>query len=134
MTGGEAGNRSVLITGVAGFAGSHLARTLLGQGYSVTGLDVVAPNHAATLRRELSNPVFTYLWKSVQDIQPGDIIGHSVVAHMAAQPDNPLAFESPRYTAMQNISGTLEVLEAARRSGGVSRVIFVTRPPKTGPA
>ena len=117
-------NRSVFITGAAGFGGSHLARALLGMGYSVTGLDVVAPNHAEALRRELSHPNFHYLWKSVQDIQPGDVAGHSVVAHLAAQPDTPMAFESPRYTVMQNVAGTVEVLEAVRNAGGVSKVIF----------
>ena len=114
----------VLITGAAGFGGSRLARALLGLGYSVTGLDVAAPNHAASLRRELSHPNFRYLWKSVQDIQPSDVAGHSVVAHLAAQPDTPMAFESPRYTVMQNIVGTVDLLEAVRRAGCVYRVLF----------
>ena len=125
MTGtGGPTNRRVLITGAAGFGGSHLARVLLHLGHAVTGLDVVAPNHAAALQRELSHPRFRYLWQSVQDIQPADVEGHSVVAHLAAQPDTPLAFGSPRYTAMQNINGTVELLEAVRRAGGVSKVIY----------
>ena len=43
---------------------------------------------------------------------------------LAAQPDTPLAFESPRYTVMQNIEGTVEVLEAVRHAGGVSKILF----------
>ena len=113
-----------LITGAAGFGGSALARALLARGYGVTGLDVTPPAHARLLRRELSHPNFRYLWKSIQDIQPSDVTGHSVVAHLAAQPDTPLAFESPRYTVMQNITGTVEVLEAVRQAGGVSKLIF----------
>ena len=93
-------NRKVLITGAAGFAGSALARSLLDQGFQVTGLDVVAPNHASLLREQVSHDNFRYLWKSVQDIQPSDVEGHSAVAHLAAQPDTPMAFESPRYTVM----------------------------------
>jgi len=115
---------NVLITGAAGFGGSALTRSLLALGYRVTGLDVVPPSHAALLVRELSHPKFRYLWKSIQDIQPGDIEGHSVVAHLAAQPDTPMAFESPRYTVMQNIEGTISLLEAVRRAGCVSRLIF----------
>ena len=61
----------VLITGVAGFGGSGLAKVLLARGYTVTGLDIVPPGHADLLRRELSDPGFNYLWKSIQDIQPG---------------------------------------------------------------
>ena len=114
----------VLITGAAGFAGSRLCRALLDLGYAVTGLDVAAPSHATALRRELSHPNFRYLWKSVQDIQPSDVSGHSVVAHLAAQPDTPMAFDSPRYTAMQNIGGTVELLEAVRLAEGVAKLLF----------
>ena len=116
--------RRALITGAAGFGGSRLARALLGLDYSVTGLDVTPPNHAALLARELHHPSFRYLWKSIQDIQPSDVAGHSVVAHLAAQPDTPLAFDSPRYTVMQNIGGTVELLEAVRRAGCVSKLLF----------
>ena len=115
---------SAFITGAAGFAGSSLAKALLSKGHSVTGLDVVAPSHASLLQEELFNPNFRYLWKSLQDIQPSDVEGHSMVAHLAAQPDTPMAFDSPRYTVMQNIGGTVELLEAVRRAGGVTKVLF----------
>lgn len=114
----------ILITGAAGFGGSSLTRALLKRGYSVTGLDVTAPSHADLLRNELGNLQFKYVWKSVQDIQPRDVEGHSVVVHMAAQPDTPFAFESPRYTVMQNIDGTVALLEAVRHAGCVSKLIF----------
>ena len=84
---------AVLITGAAGFGGSYLTRALLHLGYRVTGLDTTPPSHAGLLRRELEHPNFRYLWKSLQDIQPDDVDGHSVVAHLAAQADTPLAFE-----------------------------------------
>ena len=114
----------VFITGAAGFAGSSFVKALLAKGYEVSGLDVVAPAHASLLREELSHPGFQYIWKSVQDIQPSDIAGHSVVAHLAAQPDTPMAFESPRYTVMQNVGGTVDLLEAVRRAVGVGKVLF----------
>ncbi len=114
----------VLITGVAGFGGSRLAASLLALGYEITGLDVTPPNHAQLLKQELTHPNFRYVWKSIQDIQPSDVAGHSVVAHLAAQPDTPLAFESPRYTVMQNVAGTVELLEAVRRTDCVSKLLF----------
>ena len=116
--------RRVLITGVAGFGGSSLARALLGGGYSVTGLDVTPPGHADLLNSELSKPNFRYLWKSIQDIQPRDVEGHSTIVHLAAQPDAPLAFESPRYTVMQNIEGMVALLEAVRHTDSVSKLMF----------
>ena len=114
----------VLITGAAGFGGSSLTKALLNCGYNVTGLDIVPPSHASLLHMELCSRHFSYLWKSVQDIQPRDIEGHSTVVHMAAQPDTPFAFESPRYTVMQNIEGTVALLEAVRLAGCVSKLIF----------
>ncbi len=118
------GMERVLITGAAGFGGSRLARLLLARGYSVTGLDVVAPLAAGLLVAEMSHPAFRYVWKSVQDIGPEDVAGHSVVVHLAAQADVPLGFGSPRYTLMQNIEGTVAVLEAVRRDGGVAKLIY----------
>lgn len=116
--------KNALVTGAAGFGGSNLARALLARGYRVTGLDVAAPSHAPLLRREMDDPNFRYLWKSVHDIQPGDVEGYSIVAHLAAQPDTPMAFESPRYTTAQNIDGAVALLEAVRRVDGVEKLLF----------
>ena len=116
--------RCILITGAAGFGGSHLAKALLAQGYRVTGLDVTPPSHAVLLGCVLEHSGFRYLWKSVQDVQAWDVEGHDVVAHLAAQPDTPLAFESPRYTVLQNVEGTVALLEAVRRTIGVEKVIL----------
>ena len=128
------GDIGVLITGAAGFGGSSLTRALLAQDFRVTGLDIVPPGHAFLLRRELSNPNFRYLWKSVQDIQPGDVDGHSVVVHLAAQSDAPLAFDSPRYTVMQNIEGAVALLEAVRHASGVTRLMFAASGNQVGRA
>ena len=117
-------DKTALITGAAGFGGSSLAKSLLARGYAVTGLDVSAPGHAALLRDEMAHPNFRYLWKSLQDVQPADVDGHSVVVHLAAQPDTPLAFDSPRYTIMQNVEGTVALLEAVRQAGGVTKLMF----------
>ena len=117
-------DKGVLITGAAGFGGSNFTRALLALGYCVTGLDIVSPGHANLLRQELSNPKFRYLWKSIQDIQPGDVEGHSVVVHLAAQADAPFAFESPRFSVLQNIDGTVALLEAVRRADCVSKLMF----------
>ncbi len=116
--------KSVLITGVAGFGGSALAARLLQAGYRVTGLDIAPPSQAPLLARQLGDPQFRYVWKSVNDIQPRDIEGHYAVAHLAAQPDTPMAFESPRFTVLNNVNATVELLEAVRQAGTVQKLIF----------
>ncbi len=65
----------MLITGAAGFGGSHLVRELLNYGERVTGLDIVPPSHAGLLGQELGHTHFRYVWKSLQDIQPSDVAG-----------------------------------------------------------
>ena len=120
----DAGNNAVLVTGAAGFGGSHLVRELLACGYRVTGLDIVPPLHAGLLRGELEHSKFRYVWKSLQDIGPVDVEGHSVVAHLAAQADTPMAFDSPRYAVMQNIEGTVALLEAVRHVGNVEKILY----------
>ena len=93
----------------------------------MTGLDVVARNHAYGLTEALPDPNFRYLWQGVQDIEPTDVAGQGVAANLGAQRDTPLDLESPRYTTMQNISGALDLLEEVRRAGVVSRVLFADR-------
>ena len=120
----KSGDARVLVTGAAGFGGSGLVKALLARGYAVTGLDIVGPLHADSLRVEMSHPAFRYVWKSIQDIRPEDVSGHSTVVHMAAQADVPLGFDSPRYTFMQNVDGTISVLEAVRHADCVSRLLY----------
>ena len=59
--------RSVLLTGVAGFVGSHLAADLLARGYTVHGLDVADPGAARLLDPVVDHPNFAYTRADVRD-------------------------------------------------------------------
>lgn len=124
MFSNEGTPQTVLVTGAAGFGASGLIRALLGRGYRVTGLDQVAPAHAELLDGIHQHPDFCYVWKNLQDVVPRDIHGHDIVVHLAAQADVPMGFDSPRFTAMQNIDGTVALLEAVRRENCVTRLIY----------
>ena len=107
----------VLITGVAGFLGARLARRMLAEGWEVQGLDLVARVDAWRLEGVKLN----YIWGSCQDIHHLDT---PYVVHCASQGDVPLGMSAPAFTVQQNVLGTIVLLEAARRSDGLERLLL----------
>jgi UDP-glucose 4-epimerase len=113
----------VLVTGGAGFIGSHLVEGLVGSGHSVRVLD----DFATGCRENLHN-----LEREIQ-LQEGSILdpgalrrameGVEVVFHQAAIPSVPRSVRNPELSHEVNVSGTLKVLAAARDLG-VRRVIY----------
>jgi nucleoside-diphosphate-sugar epimerase len=126
----------VMVTGGAGFGGSGLVRRLLERGHRVTVVDVVPPSEAWRLRDLVLRwetawardprlaPDLRWLWKAVHDLEPEDLDGVELVVHMAAQADVPMGFTSPRWTAWQNVMGTLHLLETCAAWPHVRRVIL----------
>ncbi len=116
----QARRRIVLVTGGAGFIGSHLADTLIERGYAVRVLD-----NLATGRRDNLNPRAEVFEADIRDrvaIQPA-FAGVECVFHTAALPRVGLSLERPAETHLVNVDGTLNVLLAAREAG-VRRVIY----------
>src|SRR5215471_16606795 len=112
--------RTAIVTGGAGFIGSHLVDALIAQGLHVRVID-----NLATGRREYANPRAELLdidiceGKSLVSV----FAGADCVFHTAALPRVMLSIEQPVATHMVNVVGTLNVLIAARDSG-VRRVIY----------
>lgn len=106
--------KKVLITGGAGFGGAGLTKALLERGHKVDVIDIISPNHADALRKEIDQGLIKYFWKSVHDVTPADLRNYDIVCHFAAQGDVPMGFGSPSWTAWQNVLGTIKVLEAAK--------------------
>ena len=112
----------VLITGGAGFIGSHLAKALLQRDYQVTVLDIIPRENALRLKPIINK--INYRWQSVFDIH--DLAGYDFVCHLAAMADVPYAMNSPFDTVYQNVMGTLVMLEALRRSSYTKRFILTS--------
>ncbi len=110
----------VIITGGAGFIGSHLARTLITQGYQVHIIDNLRHRSAEHLPAEAV--VHRLDIRQLKDMLP-IFAGSELVFHLAAWPEVTFSLEHPLTTHNVNVNGTLKVLEAARRSG-VRKVIF----------
>jgi nucleoside-diphosphate-sugar epimerase len=114
-----------LVTGGGGFIGSHLARRLLREGYDVRVLD-----NFATGRRENLLEIQNDIELVEGDIQSYERVhnavrGCHVVAHLAALPSVPRSVQDPLTSNATNVTGTLNVLLAAR-DADVGRVVYAS--------
>ncbi len=113
-----------LITGGAGFIGSHLAETLLGQGADVFILDDLSTGSVENIRHLKTNGRFHYFFDSIQNKQLlAELVDESdVVVHLAAAVGVRLIVESPVRTLETNIHGTQSVLDAASKK---KKLVFI---------
>jgi nucleoside-diphosphate-sugar epimerase len=109
-----------LITGVAGFIGSHLAEALIAQGHHIRGLDNLATglldNVPATvdfIQADLADAV------AVARVCRGV---HAIL-HQGALPSVPRSVKDPRPSHNANLNGTFNLLEGARATG-VTRILY----------
>ncbi|HEX4931012.1 MAG TPA: NAD-dependent epimerase/dehydratase family protein [Gaiellaceae bacterium] len=98
-----------VVTGGAGFIGSHVVDALLARGDEVTVID-----NLSTGRRELVNEAATLV---VHDVSEPFETNADVVYHLAAQADVGTSMERPGFDASVNVVGTVNALEAARAAG-----------------
>jgi UDP-glucose 4-epimerase len=112
-----------LVTGVAGFIGSHLAHALIAQGHQVRGVD----NFATGLKQNLDELEGKIDFHEVDLRDAGATAeackGIDVILHQAALPSVPRSVLDPRTSHEANTNGTFNLLEGAR-AAGVSRVVY----------
>jgi len=117
--------KKTLITGGAGFIGSHLAELLSASGHDVTVIDNLSSGRVVNLGSISSNPNFKFI---EADICNADYIkaafnGVDWVFHLAGLADIVPSIEQPNQYFDVNTKGTLNVLECARNAG-VSRFVY----------
>ncbi len=111
----------VLVTGGAGFIGSHVCDEFVAHGHTVAALD-----NLSTGKRQNLSPRIPLLELDIRASEAADYIAKEkpdVICHLAAQMDVRKSVQDPRFDAESNILGTLNLLEAARRVG-VKKFIF----------
>lgn len=113
----------VLITGGAGFIGSHLARTLVDAGVEVRILDNLSSGHRENLAGITDDVEFIEGDIRSELVMDRAVSGVDSVFHMAAIASVPLSVADPRLTFDVNVSGMLNLLVAAR-DAGCRRVVF----------
>ncbi|CAN5774243.1 SDR family oxidoreductase [soil metagenome] len=113
----------VLVTGGAGFIGSHVADRYLAEGCEVTVLDDLS-----TGRRERVPAEAAFVELGLEDPRLDEVLAEGrfdTVSHHAAQIDVRVSVDDPLRDARTNVTGLLHLLEGTRRHGS-SRIVYVS--------
>lgn len=118
-------NKSILVTGGAGFIGSNLCETLLQINAKVTCLDNFATGHRHNIQPFLENKNFTLIEGDIRDLETCQKVckGQDFILHQAALGSVPRSIADPITTNNVNIGGFLNMLVAAR-DNKVNRFIY----------
>jgi UDP-glucuronate 4-epimerase len=123
------GRRRYLVTGVAGFIGSHVSEALIGRGDEVIGVDNFDPFYArdvkeANLEQLKRSPAFRFI---EADVATSDmpLEGVEAMLHLAAKPGVRPSLENPGSYMEANVTGTARLFDAARRAG-ITRIVFAS--------
>ncbi|HEX6547447.1 MAG TPA: GDP-mannose 4,6-dehydratase [Candidatus Dormibacteraeota bacterium] len=108
---------TALVTGGAGFIGSHLVDALIARDWDVIAIDDLSTGNVRNIRHLLDNRRFRFVEGSVLDAELVDRLsaGSDVVFHLAAAVGVQLIVDRPLQSMLTNIRGTEVVLEAAER-------------------
>ncbi|WP_431856171.1 NAD-dependent epimerase/dehydratase family protein [Azospirillum sp.] len=127
---------TILVTGAAGFIGSHLSTALMARGETVLGIDNVNAYYSVALKearlaRLTPNPAFRFLKADIADraameaLRPqlGDVTG---IVHLAAQAGVRYSLENPYAYVEANVMGHLCMLEMARNLPSVKNFVYAS--------
>lgn len=116
---------NVLVTGGAGFIGSHLVDLLLSKGHRVLALDNLCGGRMRNLQEAEKNPSFRFALADIRDPKSleGLFDGIDWVFHLAALADIVPSIEKPRDYFETNVDGTFNVLQAAKQAN-VKRFLY----------
>ena len=113
--------RSALVTGGAGFIGSHLVDRLVGEGYRVIIVDDLSTGKLKNLNHDATFYHLDITHSSLLDVFKRE--NPDLVFHLAAQSSVPRSIQDPILDNEVNVLGTLRLLEVCRRTG-VEKVIY----------
>jgi UDP-glucuronate 4-epimerase len=125
----------IIVTGAAGFIGSHLVDRLLADGHNVTGVDNFDPFYARlakerNLAAALRHPQFRLVEQDIRDQPRVDALvretGPGAIVHLAARAGVRPSIDDPSLYASVNVVGTVQWLEAASRIEPRPRFVYAS--------
>lgn len=116
-----------LVTGGAGFIGSNLCEAILDMGYKVRCLDDLSTGKEKNIEEFLDNPDFQFIKGDIKDLDTcmKACQGVDFVLNQAAWGSVPRSIENPLFYCANNITGTVNMLEAARQCG-VKKFVYAS--------
>jgi UDP-glucuronate 4-epimerase len=127
---------TILLTGVAGFIGCHVAQALLARGETVIGVDNLDPYYDVALKRArlallADRPGFSFVPLDIAEREAVlDLVGRhrriSRIVHLAAQAGVRHSLVDPYAYVRSNVMGQLVVQEAARRLDGLDHLVYAS--------
>lgn len=116
-----------LVTGGAGFIGSNLCEAILKLGYNVRCLDDLSTGKQENVDLFLDNPNYTFIMGDIKNLDTcmKACYGVDYVLHQAAWGSVPRSIEMPLLYCANNITGTFNMMEAARQNG-VKKFVYAS--------
>ncbi|HEY0240553.1 MAG TPA: NAD-dependent epimerase/dehydratase family protein [Friedmanniella sp.] len=121
-----------LVTGVAGFVGSNLARQLLREGHEVVGIDVLTDYYEVSIKRgnlaSILETGFTFVEADLNTVDLGALLADvDWIFHQAGQPGVRMSWGKDfAIYVRQNIEATQRLLEAAKDSPNLKRLVYAS--------
>ena len=117
----------ILVTGGAGFIGSHIVDRLVDEGFNVRVIDNLSSGRLENIERWLRNPKFEFFKGDLKDYSDAleAVRGVDVVFHFAANPEVRVSTTNPRIHFEENIVATFNLLEAMREHG-IKEIVFAS--------
>ena len=118
----------VLVTGGAGFIGSHFTDRLMNEGCRVTVIDNLSTGRIKNIKGWLGNPKFAFLEKDLRNRRELENISQNinVVFHFAANPEVRVGATDPAVHFEENLVATYNLLEAMRKSKLAKTIVFAS--------
>jgi UDP-glucose 4-epimerase len=115
----------ILITGVAGFIGSHLLEKLLGLNFQISGIDNLSVGKLSNIKKHLSDPNFKFVEGDIRNKQLIEELTRDVdvIVHLAALADIVPSVENPEEYFTTNVVGTFNIINSAKINQ-VHRIVY----------